>query len=128
VTRKVRETSRKAYAELLSELSDRQKKVLRALFKYEKEYGQSPTYRELKQYMLEEGFLDNMGQQIQPRLTDELPEKGFVQEDDQRQCSVTGKTVITWTYTSQAVEQLQDEGKDALETGPKQHDGVKKLG
>jgi hypothetical protein len=122
----VRDTSKETYKDtVIPELSQRRRKVLKALIHYEREKSHSPTYSELKQYMLDQDMLKNHQQQIQPRLTDELVEAGFVEEDDERRCKVTGENVNTWTTTQKAIEQHMKYGP--IKTSPEDEDGVDKL-
>lgn len=92
----VRDTSMEAFQELRDsgELSERQYNVLDWLHEYNECHEKNGTARELHNWLA----VDQANEKAQlggpnfvkPRLT-ELKEKGFVEETEKRECSVTGR-------------------------------------
>ena len=110
----VRDTSVEAYKELRDsgELSDRQYNVLEWLSEYNESHEDSATARELHQWLA----VDQANEKAQlggpnfvkPRIT-ELKEKGFIEEDEKRECSVTGRKAYELKVVARQETIVEDE-------------------
>lgn len=110
----VRDTSVEAYRKLRDsgELSERQYNVLEWLSEYNESHEENATARELHQWLA----VDQANEKAQlggpnfvkPRIT-ELKEKGFVEEGEKRECSVTGRKAYELKIVGRQQTVVEDE-------------------
>lgn len=96
--KRVVDTSRDAFKDVRADLARRHALILDGICRYWREYYTNPTAYELLKFLQAENpALDVNG--IRPRLT-ELEASGRVAKGEKRRCTITGKTVYTWSVVT----------------------------